>query len=423
MDVCEDFQDISDEMSSAEKRNIEDKDSAMSVAFEAGEPSSSITSIQVDETYECEDSETDLYLLDVSATIAEMEGEEIEEEFDDALVEIAGVKSFPCEQCDKVCRSKGGLTRHFNSKHGQVPAEQSLILKSFSFETVSSIVESIKTKVTKEKLYGPEMCNAMEKANATKALFDALYPLFATFCKKKNQDKLVESFFALIKRSCELLNCKDYKASNLIMIHIPDHLVGFYHTSSKKHAGETEASQIKKLDPAERGPLAYVAGYVVSKLFQKSKRKSENQNQSLQSLLQSMKSIDQSTNFISARSRGGLVNPSTDLLGILEKAEYLFRKQVGDSTQGTLRKICTDTICNNTLQSPVLQSLWDNIVMSAGVDHSSSTQKLCLENVIKLYLRVRSFSYARDYLTKHKIKEKLLKKKALRKDLKQSSVI
>ena len=147
MDVCKDFQDISDEMSSAEKRNIEDKDSAMSVAFEAGEPSSSITSIHVDETYECEDSETDLYLLDVSATIAEMEGEEIEEEFDVALVEIAGVKSFPCEQCDKVCRSKGGLTRHFNSKHGQVPAEQSLILKLFSFETVSSIVESIKTKV------------------------------------------------------------------------------------------------------------------------------------------------------------------------------------------------------------------------------------------------------------------------------------
>ena len=136
-----------------------------------------------------------------------------------------------------------------------------------------------------------------------------------------------------------------------------------------------------------------------------------------------MKSNDQSTNFISARSRGGLVNPSTGLVGILEEAEYLFRKQVSDSSEGTLRKICTDTKCNNTLQSPVVQSLWDNIVMSAGVDQSSCTEKLCLENVIKLYLRVRSFSYARDYLTKHKIKEKLLKKKAVRKDLKQSSTV
>ena len=80
-----------------------------------------------------------------------------------------------------------------------------------------------------------------------------------------------------------------------------------------------------------------------------------------------------------------------------------------------------DSICSKTLESPAIKSLWDNTVMSAGVDHSSSTQKLCLENVVKLYLKVRSFSYARDYLTQHKIKEKVLKKKAPRKDLKQSS--
>ena len=127
--------------------------------FEAAKPSSVITSIQVDETHECEESET----RTVSVSIAKMEGEEIEEKFDDALVEIAGVKSFPCKQCDKVCRSKGGLNRHFNSKHSQVPAEQWLILKSFSFETVSSIFESIKTKITKEKLYGPEMCNPIKR--------------------------------------------------------------------------------------------------------------------------------------------------------------------------------------------------------------------------------------------------------------------
>ena len=59
--------------------------------------------------------------------------------------------------------------------------------------------------------------------------------------------------------------------------------------------------------------------------------------------------------------------------------------------------------------------------MSADVSQSSSTQKLLLENVIKLYLKVRSFSYAKDYITKHKIKGKQLKRKALRKDMKQSS--
>ena len=52
---------------------------------------------------------------------------------------------------------------------------------------------------------------------------------------------------------------------------------------------------------------------------------------------------------------------------------------------------------------------------------STSTQKLCLENVVKLYLKVRSFSYARDYLNKYKIKQKHVNKKALRKDLKRST--
>ena len=128
-----------------------------------------------------------------------MESEEIEEEFDDASVEIEGVKSFPCENCDNVCKSKGGLTRYVNSKHGKVPAEQSLIFESLSLDTVASIIESTKTKIAGEKLYGPEMTNSIKTATATQALFDALYPLFATFCKKKNQLRpLVELSFALI---------------------------------------------------------------------------------------------------------------------------------------------------------------------------------------------------------------------------------
>ena len=126
-------------------------------------------------------------MLDLTVTIAEMEGEEIEEEFDDVLVEIEGVKSFPCEKCDNVCKSKGGLTRYVNSKHGKVPAEQSLIFESLSLDTVASIIKSTKTKIAGEKLYGPEMTNSIKTATATQALFDALYPLFATFCKKKNQ--------------------------------------------------------------------------------------------------------------------------------------------------------------------------------------------------------------------------------------------
>ncbi len=88
-------------------------------------------------------------------------------------------------------------------------------------------------------------------------------------------------------------------------------------------------------------------------------------------------------------------------------------------SQSNLRNIPVEKILNLILCSPVVKSLWDNIILSSELQPSSSTHKLCLENIIKLYLRVRSFSYAKDQITKYNIKEKQLKGKALRTDMKR----
>ena len=120
-----------------------------------------------------------------------------------------------------------------------------------------------------------------------------------------------------------------------------------------------------------------------------------------------MKSAEITEEFISVRSRGGL-----------EVAELCFRSEV--NAKDLLRNIPIDFICNQVSDFPVVRSLWENIVMSSGIDISSPTQKLCLENVVKLYLRVRSFSYVRDFITKYKIKEKQTKSKGLPKYLKRA---
>ncbi len=162
----------------------------------------------------------------------------------------------------------------------------------------------------------------------------------------------------------------------------------------------TEATQI---DLAERKP-----GYVIAKLCQLSRKKHGEKSKELLTLLQSLKSKATNT-YISASQ---LVTPCQDLVNIVEIAEVLFRKQV---SQSNLRNIPVEKILNLTLCSHVVKSLWDNIILSSELQPSSSTHKLCLENIIKLYLRVRSFSYAKDYITKYNIKEKQLKGKALRK--------
>ena len=43
----------------------------------------------------------------------------MEEEVADSVHErISGENNFPCENCDKICKSKGGLKRHKNAKYG-----------------------------------------------------------------------------------------------------------------------------------------------------------------------------------------------------------------------------------------------------------------------------------------------------------------
>ena len=113
-----------------------------------------------------------------------------------------------------------------------------LLITSFCVDTVASMVESIKTTIINEKLYGIQINDSIQSASSAQALYDAMRPLYETFFQKKNQDKLVESLFGLIPKSCELLNCKDYKAANL-MIYLPDHLLGFYHIN----CGRTGASE------------------------------------------------------------------------------------------------------------------------------------------------------------------------------------
>ena len=50
--------------------------------------------------------------FDIALSVVEGNEDPMEEEIDDAISEISGEKAFPCNSCEKICKSKGGLTRH-----------------------------------------------------------------------------------------------------------------------------------------------------------------------------------------------------------------------------------------------------------------------------------------------------------------------
>ena len=65
---------------------------------------------------------------------------------------------------------------------------------------------------------------------------------------------------------------KSLKVINLIMVHIPDLLVAFHKrgcVSVKER--ELNVADCKSIERSEYGPLSYIAGYIIAKMFAKAK--------------------------------------------------------------------------------------------------------------------------------------------------------
>ena len=66
-------------------------------------------------------------------------------------------------------------------------------------------------------------------------------------------------------------------------------------------------------------------------------------------------------------------------------------------------------------------SSFNAIVSEASLKIENSVCKDMLHSIINLYVRVHSFSFARDIIHKHKIKQKQVKAKAPRKEIQRAS--
>ena len=368
------------------------------------------------------------YNFEIALSFIDENEAAMEEEIADAVSEISGEKNFPCESCDKICKSKGGLTRHKNAKHGNrsTAGKDNVSSSNISLtkESLKSIVDKVKRKIKDDTFWDSEMTSNMASITSNDSLYNEILPIYERFCRKINQDSFLTDFYELIPNSSCLLQSENKQLCSLIMILIPDHLVslskGVCNINDQELAiASTSSAQTEicsRLDENEHGPLSYIAGYVLSNLKRKSKNKS---NDELQIVLEHMINSGLENAYIEARSRGGLVTPCEDLVKLLEVVEILFRQCIGK--QPTVKNIPCDKLCNDAIDSPLIKSLWDNIMQGCGNNISKQTSKLCLENIIKLYLRVRSFSYAKDVISKFKIQQKAKKSKGLRKELKKYS--
>ena len=175
----------------------------------------------------------DEFHFDVAMFVVEEDEEAIELEFEDAVSVMAGEKAFPCINYEKICKSKAGLTRHVNAKHGdKANTRESEGLSSsialFTEEELASILVKIKAKITKDGFWDSEMTPNLVRVNSTKTLFNHILPIYERFCRKRNQDTFLMDFYELIPKASVLLQCDNQQLCSFIMISIPDHLVSLF---------------------------------------------------------------------------------------------------------------------------------------------------------------------------------------------------
>ena len=129
----------------------------------------------------------DAFYLNLSVAVVQAESDEIDAEFVEAVTEIDGKRLFPCPKCKKICKSKGGLTKHTNSKHRKNNSSSTESISEqdthLSEENFVSIIEAIKAKLIKDDVFGYKINNAVKNVYSTKVLFQAVTPIYSKFCR------------------------------------------------------------------------------------------------------------------------------------------------------------------------------------------------------------------------------------------------
>ena len=229
-----------------------------------------------------------------------------------------------------------------------------------------------------------------------------LQKLFKSLITKGKAEQFYSNFYAVVIPHFRILFSEfSSQGSTLLSTKIADKIVAY--------SREKEKSQIPVktvLTVNEKCALQYLGGYVLSRLNRKiqfTKKEHSPTAQQCISFLHAGKTNESTSShtFVDSVNRGGLWKVNNNVEQILTQAELTFLEH---------------THAQNTKQIDVpgmVKTLWCNQDLIANYQSWYSSAALVLdqevsdemlEKVLTLYLRVRSFSYAKDVVNNFKSK-------------------
>ena len=339
---------------------------------------------------------------------------------------------FRCNQCEKICKSQQGLTRHKNAKHPAEPnkAKQSssisdkdeASLRKFPIARLVSILKECARIVVSDECLPEETRKlfsdftiSFQEANE---LWEKLRPVIDSSCN--DLEKFYSKFYGLFSENL-LPNKFEYHITNILMAEAAKHIYIYLEGIDVK--GTTKSScEPPVVTDKEIKCLQYVSGYIVHKLYRKyrfsRKNASDNFHTQCVAILQACKiDSDDSQTLVNVRDRGGLWRVNKNMQALFLKCEQLFRSH---TVKFSVAVVCKN-IVNDMLQNSVIKSNYKNVCYDVDPKVDTEISMNLLEQILTLFVRTRTFSYAKDIREKHKAAKKASRQRSLRTELKKAS--
>ncbi len=252
--------------------------------------------------------------------------------------------------------------------------------------------------------------------------FKQISILYDSLSSSGNAEKFYTDFYGLVPLKAEFFFPSiSRKAATLLCTRVANRLISFYKENSLQKTTATYVQQ--PITDVEVCGLQYLGGYIFHKLHKRMKYKQRHDSEMCQSLaiLEAAKATeirdDHPQKLIECLDRGGLWKISITAQNMLSGAENVFRAHL--SSQSNLKAINKSEILSKSLKNVDIKSNFTMLCESSSCKYEDSTAEDLLACILKLFIQVRCFSYAKDVVQKYKHKAKQGKAKALRSNLKQ----
>ena len=341
------------------------------------------------------------------------------------------VAGFKCSECEKVCKSKQGLSRHTNAIH--IKNKETATSKSTATEIdpesrlhpgiYKKYVRLTAEKLSKDGCYSDATRKFFQDFSWTHEEAVVSYGEIRDIIKKfkGNGEKFYPEFFEIVtskqlfptlnKKCARLLGCE---VANTILNHL---------TAGTPNLVSDDTPSTVEFTLKEKNIIAHLSGYVFHTIHSRLSRPTTQTatKDSYIALLIAGKSENKSrpeSRLTVAKDRGGLWIMETYVVQIFEEAERYFRKNVVDQL---VKKIDGKEIVNSLLENCFILACFSTLRNKCTHKISKELSLNLLEDLLTLFIRARTFSYVKQKRDQFKLENKIKKMKSLRTSIKKAS--